>query len=309
MKTNRTGLIVALIACLVALLLFAKYALPERAFSAWTSSGTHFQLAQTDSGLSNLGSETNFPKLTGRIVDNADLLGDQQKANLEKILSDFEQKSSDQIVVATIKSLNGENLEEYANLLFRHWELGQAEENNGILLLIAQQDRKLRIEVGYGLEGTMTDAASKLVIDQIIVPRFRNGEFGEGMLDGVQSIITVLSGDLAELEARAKRNPQKKKYDHNDIFTTIFIVIWCILFFGPIIMGVLVPLLGEKLGPGHYKWLWIEINRANNSKRSRRRSNNSSWSGSGWSSGGGSGGGGFSGGGGSSGGGGASGGW
>ena len=93
-------------------------------------------------------------------------------------LEAFEQRSSDQVVVATIVTLGGENLEDYANRLFREWQLGQKGINNGVLFLIAKDDRKIRIEVGYGLEGTLTDALSKTIIETVIVPRFRAGAFG-----------------------------------------------------------------------------------------------------------------------------------
>ena len=89
------------------------------------------------------------------------MLNASQKAELEKRLADFETISSDQVVVATLVTLGSNNLEDYANRLFRHWQLGQAQENNGVLLLIVRDDRKIRIEVGYGLEGTLTDALSQ----------------------------------------------------------------------------------------------------------------------------------------------------
>ncbi|TIN14268.1 MAG: hypothetical protein E5Y31_32205, partial [Mesorhizobium sp.] len=91
-----------------------------------------------------------LPALTGRVVDNAGIIDAATKAALTQKLSDFETKGSDQIVVATIPSLDGEEIEPYANRLFRFWKLGQAGENNGVLLLVAPNDRKMRIEVGYG---------------------------------------------------------------------------------------------------------------------------------------------------------------
>ncbi len=249
-----------------------------------------------------LAQEGGWPALTGRVVDMAGMLGPAAKASLEAELAAFEAKSSDQVVVATIPSLNGAVLEDYANGLFRHWQLGQAQENNGVLLLIARDDRKMRIEVGYGLEGILTDALSRLIIEDVIVPSFRAGDFEGGITQGTQFIVKVLSGDTAELEARAKRNPPEDIGKLIDwVFTTI-VLLWFAFVFASIIFGFLAPVYGRKLGPGRYEWLGIEYD--------QRAASRSGSSGGGWSSGrSSSGGGGFSGGGGSSGGGGASGGW
>ncbi|WP_208760232.1 TPM domain-containing protein, partial [Mesorhizobium tianshanense] len=111
-----------------------------------------------------------LPALTGRVVDNAGIIDAATKAALTQKLADFEAKSSDQIVVATVDSLDGEEIEPYANRLFRAWKLGQAGEDNGVLLLVAKNDRKMRIEVGYGLEGTLTDLHTKLIIENDMVP-------------------------------------------------------------------------------------------------------------------------------------------
>jgi len=239
-----------------------------------------------------------FPKLTGRVVDGANLLDPATKQAMIRKLAEFEKQSSDQVVVATIKSLQGNSLEEYANGLFRLWQLGQAEENNGVLLLVAKEDRKIRIEVGYGLEGTLTDALSKLIIDSVIVPQFRNGDFAAGISQGGDQIIAVLSGDAAELTARQKRNVERRNSPQTDWPGIVFMTIFFTLFFGTFGFAILAPIFGKKLGPGRYKWLGIEI---------KPGSGRSGSGGSGWS--GGSSGGGFSGGGGSSGGGGASGSW
>lgn len=243
--------------------------------------------------------ESGFPELTDRVVDEAGLLSAAERQTLIGKLAAFEERSSDQVVVATIRSLEGQNLERYANELFRHWALGQAQENNGVLLLVARDDRKIRIEVGYGLEGTLTDALSKIIIDQVIVPRFRSGDFASGITEGADMILAVLAGDTAELEARKERNPQSRRSD-GDIPVLVFMIIWGTLFFGPVGFAILAPLLGKKLGKNRYRWLGIEID----TTPRRGGSSGGRSSGGGWS-----GGGGFSGGGGSSGGGGASGGW
>ena len=143
-----------------------------------------------------------FPPLTGRIVDQADILSPAAKAALEPKLAELEDKSGIQLVVATVSSLEGQEIEPYANELFRAWKLGEAEKNNGVLLLVAPNERRVRIEVGYGLEGTLTDALSKVIITNAITPRFKAGDFSDGVTRGVDDIITVLTTDASEWEAR-----------------------------------------------------------------------------------------------------------
>ncbi len=239
--------------------------------------------------------------LTGRVVDQAGMIDAATEALLTAKLEAFEQKSSDQIVVATMNSLGGDTIEDFANRQFRAWGLGQAGENNGILLLVAKDDRKMRIEVGYGLEGTLTDLHSKLIIENTMVPAFRAGDFAGGISRAVDDIILVLEGNAAELEARGERN-QDQTAEQIDWAVILFITVWATLFFGGFLMAILAPIFGKKLGPNRYRWLGMDITIGGSSGGSRS-SGSSSWS-SGSSSGGG-----FSGGGGSSGGGGASGGW
>ncbi|WP_244642545.1 YgcG family protein [Phyllobacterium sp. 628] len=245
-----------------------------------------------------------LPALTGRVVDGANVIDAASREAITQKLAAFEAKSSDQVVVVTIPSLDGEAIEPYSNRLYRAWALGQKQENNGVLLVVAPNDRKVRIEVGYGLEGTLTDLLSKLIIENAIIPGFRSGDYSGGISRGVDDILKVLSGDSAELEARAKRNI-KEEFSNIDWFGVIFISIWVLIFFGGFGMAIMAPIFGQKLGPGRYKWLGMVIS----TQSSRDNGSGGGWSsggGGGWSGGGG---GGFSGGGGSSGGGGASGGW
>ena len=246
-----------------------------------------------------------MPVLTGRVVDLADLLNPAEEQALSDRLAAFEAKSSDQIVVVTIPSLDGAVLEDYANKLFRTWQLGQKQEDNGALLLVARDDRKLRIEVGYGLEGQLTDVMSKLIIENSIVPAFRAGDFAGGIAKGADDIIAVVSGDGAELEARAKRNLQTDSGDAPDTVFFIIFGIFFMLIFGSIVFSMLAHVFGTKIGPRHYRWLGINVYDSPPGNGGSSGGGWSSGSGGGWSSGGG----GFSGGGGSSGGGGASGGW
>jgi uncharacterized protein len=239
-----------------------------------------------------------LPALTGRVVDNAGIIDAATETDLVARLEAFEQRSSDQIVVATVPNLGGEEIEPYANRLFRAWGLGQAGEDNGILLLVAVDDRRMRIEVGYGLEGTLTDLHSKLIIENTMVPAFRAGDFSGGISQAVDDIILVLEGDAAELEARAERN--EPSFDYDMILPIAFVVLWVAIFGGAIAFAILVPRFGKKIGPKRYRWLGMDWDF--NSSGSSSSSSGSSWSSGSSSSG-------FSGGGGSSGGGGASGSW
>src|SRR3982750_1836037 len=144
----------------------------------------------------------NFPALTGRIVDQANVIPAETRGALEPKLADLEAKSGIQLVVATVTSLEGQEIEPYANELFRAWKLGEKTKNNGVLLLVAPNERRVRIEVGYGLEGTLTDALSKVIIANAIAPRFKTQDFGGGISRGVDDIITVLTTDASEWQKR-----------------------------------------------------------------------------------------------------------
>jgi uncharacterized protein len=152
--------------------------------------------------ISSLAFALDFPPLTGRVVDQAGVMSPDSRSALEAKLKDLEDKSSIQLVVATVKSLQGSDIETYANELFRFWKLGQAQKNNGVLLLVAPAEHKVRIEVGYGLEGTLTDALASVIISSAIVPRFKANDFSGGIERGVDGIISVLSGDTADWQRK-----------------------------------------------------------------------------------------------------------
>ncbi len=148
-----------------------------------------------------------YPQLTGRVVDQANVIPDADRVTLQKKLKDLEDKSGIQLVVATIRSLEGGDIETYANGLFRYWKLGEAKKNNGVLFLVVPSERKMRIEVGYGLEGTLTDALSKIILATAVAPKFKAGDYGAGIERGVDGIIEVLSGDAAEWVKKAPPQP------------------------------------------------------------------------------------------------------
>lgn len=143
-----------------------------------------------------------FPPLTGRVVDQAGIMSAASRSAVEGKLKDLEDKSGIQLVVATVKSLQGSDIETYANQLFRTWQLGQAEKNNGVLLLVAPNEHKVRIEVGYGLEGTLTDALCSTIISSAVIPRFKANDFPGGIERGVDGIISVLNGDAADWQPK-----------------------------------------------------------------------------------------------------------
>src|SRR5450759_519677 len=144
----------------------------------------------------------NFPALTGRIVDQANIITADTRSVIEPKLAELEAKSGIQLVVATVTSLECKEIEPYANELFRNWKRGEKTKNNGVLLLVAPNERRVRIEVGYGLEGTLTDALSKVIITNAITPRFKADDFGGGISRGVEDIITVLTTDASEWQQR-----------------------------------------------------------------------------------------------------------
>src|SRR4051794_40633522 len=143
-----------------------------------------------------------YPALTGRVVDQANIISADTKRALEARSEELESKSGIQLVVATVHSLESREIEPYANELFRTWRLGEKNKNNGVLLLVAPNERRVRIEVGYGLEGTLTDALGKVIITNAITPRFKAGDFSDGITRGVDDIITVLTTDASEWEKR-----------------------------------------------------------------------------------------------------------
>ena len=144
-----------------------------------------------------------FPALTGRVVDDAGVLDASTTTALTQSLAELEQKTTDQLVVVTLKSLQGTSIEDYGYQLGRRWQIGQKDKNNGVLLIVAPNERKVRIEVGYGPEGTLTDAVTKLIIENSILPRFKVADYAGGIKRGVEDIVQVLSGDAQEWQNRA----------------------------------------------------------------------------------------------------------
>jgi len=226
-----------------------------------------------------------FPPLTGRVVDDANILSQDAQQRLTAMSVALEDKTHDQLVIVTLKSLQGYPIEQYGYQLGRHWGIGQKGKDTGVLLIVAPNEHKARIEVGYGLEGTLTDAQSALIIQNVMLGDFRRGDYDGGVLAGAANILEVLGVKTADVDRILAQQQQAADQSQDDSgsggipIILIVIVLWLVFgrFFWPLFF--LGGLSGRRGG----------------------------WGGS--FGGGGFGGGGFSGGGGSFGGGGASGGW
>ena len=231
-----------------------------------------------------------FPPLTGRVVDDADILSPETEAKLTTELADLEAQTGRQLVVATLPDLQGYEIEDYGYQLLRTWGIGSKERNDGVILIVAPSERKVRIEVGYGLEPVLTDALSSLIINQRIIPAFKAGQLEQGVVDGTAAIAQQLSlpeDQAAAAVAEAQKQPAEGKGGIS--FGTIVVIL--------VIFWLLKGVFGGRRR-GSLWWLPLILS-----------SGGGGGGRGGWSGGGGFGGGGFSGGGGSGGGGGASGSW
>jgi uncharacterized protein len=249
-----------------------------------------------------------FPPLTGRVVDQADLLRPEQELDLTSKLAALETQTGRQFVVATVNSLEGRDISDYATQLGRAWKIGDEQRDDGVVMLVAPKERKVWIATGYGADDVLTDAMTGLIVRQAVLPRFKAGDMGGGIIAGADAVIGQLQLPPEEARRRAAEvaaSARKREVDVNPI-PVIFIVI--IFFF---IIGSIAKRAGgrryRRRGGGIDPWVIVwglhEL-----SKASRGRSGG--WGGgSGWGGGGFGGGGGFSGGGGSFGGGGAGGSW
>jgi uncharacterized protein len=277
--------------------------------------------AKSGEAAAGTGQGAGYPRLTGRIVDNANLLTPAQEAELARKLEALERASSRQLVILTAPDLGGRSIDEYGVGLGRAWRLGQAGANNGAVLIVAVAEKKVRIEVGYGLEGILTDALASQIIRDRITPRFRADDYPGGINAGADAIIEQLRAPPEAAEARAAaaaRSANEGRSRRGGESSPLGLLIWgglLLFFLVPLALGRL--LLGRRRsgpwgrggrvstwGPGGggsgLGWMLAGAVLGNLTGRG-------GGGGGGW--GGGSGGGGFTGGGGSFGGGGASGGW
>ena len=229
--------------------------------------------------------ELTFPALSGRVVDQAQMLDPSVSAQLSQQLQAHEQATGEQLVVVTVPDLQGATIEDFGVQLGRHWGIGQKDKNNGALLIVARDERKLRIEVGYGLEDRLTDAQSSMIIHQVITPAFKAGNFSKGISDGVGAMLVVLGGNPLDEPSTVYESSGDPADDFISRHPTLFVflvMLFILTVFVCQMLGILPTGRGGSGGGGGF---------------------------GGGGFGGGGGGGGFSGGGGSFGGGGSSGGW
>jgi uncharacterized protein len=239
-----------------------------------------------------------FPALTGRVVDDAHILSPATTQKLDSELANLEARTGHQLVVATVPDLQGYEIEDYGYQLGRAWQLGRKGVNDGAILLVAPKEHKVRIEIGYGLEPVLTDALTSVILQQKVLPQFKQGHMEQGVVDGAEALIAQLS--LPEDDAKAKvaqaaAQPRAQARDqsgaHLPVLLIIVVIIWLV---SSLLRG------GGRRGGGGLWWLPFLF---------LGGGRGGGWGGGGFGGGGGGGGGGFSGGGGSFGGGGSSGSW
>lgn len=135
-----------------------------------------------------------IPYLSGRVVDDAEILSSTARSRITTMLREHEQRTTNQIAVLTVPTIQGESIEEYSLAVFEKWKLGQLGKDNGVLVVVVPQDRRMRIEVGYGLEGTLTDLAAARIVRNVMTPRFKENDFDRGVEDGITAIVGQLEG-------------------------------------------------------------------------------------------------------------------
>ncbi|MGH6879925.1 MAG: TPM domain-containing protein [Hypericibacter sp.] len=230
-----------------------------------------------------------WPTLTGRVVDEAELLSGPQRAELDSKLAELETSSGTQLVVVTVNSLQGFEIGEYGVGLGRHWGIGQVGKNNGAMLIVAPNEREVRIEVGYGLEGVLTDAITSSIIQTDILPAFRSGHMDQGIVAGTDSILKALNGDYAPSKwsggdtAELQTKLQEQMQHNNDFFFPFWIVPVAFISFWLAIV-ILAVRFGKK-GKGTTGSGWSSS--SSSSSSSSFSSSGSSFSGGGGSFGGG----------------------
>jgi uncharacterized protein len=237
-----------------------------------------------------------FPPLTGRVVDDAHVLSPEVQAEVTSKLAALEAKTGRQLVVVTLPSLQGYDIEDYGYQLGRAWGIGQKDKDTGVLFIVAPAERKVRIEVGYGLEPVLTDALSSVILQDQVLPKFRTGDIAGGVVAGADALVRQLGLDPATAQAnavQAERAPPRRHHEGLGALVSLLLVIF-------VLGGVF---RGGRRGGG-MGWILPLMFLGGGLGGEDRRDDD--WGGGG---GGGGDGGGFSGGGGSFGGGGSSGGW
>jgi uncharacterized protein len=201
---------------------------------------------------SSAASAQTLPKFTGFVVDAANVIPPDQEAALTKRLDDLQKATGNQLVIATVPDLDGYPIEDYGNALIRGWGVGLKDANNGAILLVAPNDRKVRIEVGYGLEPVLTDAFSSVIINQQILPRFKAGDIPGGIVAGTNAVADQLA--LPDAEARAKVTAAAAEYDktHRRSNSGGGGVPIGLIFFGIVLAAIVIPMISRRAGGKQY---------------------------------------------------------
>src|SRR5947209_8006101 len=181
------------------------------------------------------------PPLTGRIVDKTATLSSGDIASLDKTLQEFEARKGSQVAVLIVPTTQPETIEQYSIRVAEAWKIGRRKVDDGAILVVAKDDRKLRIEVGYGLEGALTDVTAKRIIDEVITPKFRAGDFAGGITDGVSRMLRVIDGE--PLPAPAVRRQQSSSGLFGDVDPLFLIAVMIVV--GGFLRGILGSLFGS----------------------------------------------------------------
>ena len=209
-------------------------------WSRWTSKRYAWRGGAMVKYLRSIRSQPTFPTLTGRVVDQANIIDSLTEQQISTQLEAHEQKTSNQIVVVTLSSLENYDISDYGVQLARHWGIGQKDINNGSVLIIAPNERKVRIEVGYGLEGVLSDGFAHQIIQQDILPSFRIGDYQGGIAQGVSQMIELLEADPETL------NNKKRAMQSQEQGSQFFGLVLMLLFF----IAPMLRKIGERAGKG-----------------------------------------------------------
>ncbi len=188
-----------------------------------------------------------IPPLAARVTDLTQTLSSTERAQLESKLADWESKTGNQLAILIVPSTQPEPIEAYSIRVADAWKIGRKGQDNGVLLVVAKSDRKVRLEVGYGLEGSLTDLTSRRIIAEDIAPRFRDGQFAAGLNAGVDRVIDVVGKGEPLAAQPAKRASGGKRFDFGTLALLLFIVVPLV---GAILRSIFGRFLGSTVGAG-----------------------------------------------------------
>jgi uncharacterized protein len=198
--------------------------------------------------------EPTFPPLSGRVVDQADMLSSNAESHIVTLSEAHEKATTNQVVVATFTDLQGYSVEEFGYQLGRTWGIGQKDKNNGVLLIVAKTERKVRIEVGYGLEGELTDAVASNIVNGVITPHFKRAQFDQGVVSGTEAIIAALGGQYQMVQTQNKNEGQATSLWQILAFIVFFFIVPRIFgrrrIFGGLLLGSILSSGGTRSSGG-----------------------------------------------------------